>query len=294
MVRGVKNIDRTGRDDQEKRAKHEGKKKEERVSNDQLISFLSDVNRKISENASLMRLFMDSIPIFDEKNIKYIPKFIENLLRIPKIRIREGRKMSPPPHIALKVYQFCLELIQLIYSRSELIQNSKYRDLLRSLPRNITFIEKLIAEEKRGIDSLRQQSLDILNQNIQKVMIPNKKEFPIIEDVKSFFKNYIERNIELPPGINLNDNDFSAIYNLTIKFLTSEDIKDSYSYDLLYAIAEAIRKRLEVREKLGIKTSSNIIFDEELKNEESEYEIVPLYDSDKLGKKIKIVKTIKK
>jgi hypothetical protein len=290
MVRGIKNIDRAGRDDQEKRAKHEGNKKEERVSNDQLISFLSDVNRKISENTSLIGLFMDSIPIFDEKNIKYIPKFIENLLRIPKIRIREGRKMSPPPHIALKVYQFCLELIQLIYSRNELIQNSKYRDLLRSLPRNITFIKKLIAEEKRGIDSLRQQSLDILNQNIQKVMIPNKKEFPIIEDVKSFFKNYIERNIELPPGINLNDNDFSAIYNLTIKFLTSEDIKDSYSYDLLYAIAEAIRKRLEVREKLGIKTSSNIIFDEELKNEESEYEIVPLYDSDKSGKKIKIVK----
>jgi hypothetical protein len=120
-------------------------------------------------------------------------------------------------------------------------------------------------------------------------MIPNKKEFPIIEDVKSFFKNYIERNIELPPGIdlnNLNDNDFSAIYNLTIKFLTSEDIKDSYSYDLLYAIAEAIRKRLEAKEKLGIKPSSDI----ELKNRESEYEIVPLYDSDKSGKKIKIVK----
>ena len=287
MVRGVKNIESACRGGQEKKVK-----KEEKASNDQLISFLSDVNRKISENTSLMGLFMDSIPIFDEKNIKYIPTFVNNLLKIPKIQIREGRKVPPPPHIALKVYRFCLELIQLIRSRSELMQNSKYRDLLRSLPRNITFIEQLIVEEKRGIDSLRQQSLDILDQNIQKVMIPNKKEFPIIEDVKSFFKNYIERNIELPPGIdlnNLNDNDFSAIYNLTIKFLTSEDIKDSYSYDLLYAIAEAIRKRLEAKEKLGIKPSSDI----ELKNRESEYEIVPLYDSDKSGKKIKIVKKIK-
>jgi hypothetical protein len=284
MVRGVKNIESAGRGGQEKKVK-----KEEKASNDQLISFLNDINRKISENASLIGLFMDSIPIFDEKNIKYIPKFVNNLLKIPKIQIREGRKVPPPPHIALKVYRFCLELIQLIRSRSELMQNSKYRDLLRSLPRNIIFIEQLIVEEKRGIDGLRQQSLDILDQNIQKVMIPNKKEFPIIEDVKSFFKNYIERNIELPPGIdlnNLNDNDFSAIYNLTIKFLTSENIKDSYSYDLLYAIAEAIRKRLEAKEKLGIKPSSDI----ELKNRESEYEIFPLYDSDKSGKKIKIVK----
>jgi hypothetical protein len=293
MMRSGKNI----REGVRRGSKEQNKdQKRERKPTKELISFLADINRKISENASLIRSFVDSIPVFDENNIQLIPEFINNLLEVPEIQIYKGYKGPLPPHIALKIYRFCLELITLIRSRSksELIQNSKYRDLLRFISRhniykyNIyntsieSFIEMLITEEERGINSLRQRSLDILEQEIKGVIRNNNKEFPRIEYVKSFFKNYIKRNIELPPGINLNDlndDDFSVIYNLTIRFLTSEDINDSYSYDLLYAIAEAIRRRLEGR-RLMMKIPNSMISDEKFKNGEfqkggGEYEIIP-------------------
>jgi len=245
---------------------------EEKRNNKELISFLNDVNQLILENQSILKIiFKNRVFIFNPQNIKRLSKFLfEIFYKIPK---------NTPPHIAFQIYEFGFKLFNLISSFNKKVEERLKIKIENELTED--FIRKIIEIEIHQINNFRKESLKILNENVpRRLLIQNGKaiETADISEVHRFFDKYIRENIELPEDVTLTDVDISRIYVLTFNFLNSEisqEVKEKlYSggfvyYNLLYAIAEAIKKRLEVKYN-------------------KKYEIEEIMPSKNLKKKIKI------